>query len=382
MTARVELSRFPSTSPTSELAMLTSEPVLAPGTAVGNYRIERVVGEGGMAVVYEACHRVLPRRVAIKVMRAALVADAARERLLREACVLAELEHPAIVDVYDAGVLADGRAWLAMELVAGLPLSERLTHGKVAVEAARRWLALIADAIAVAHAAGVIHRDLKPDNVLLVDDPACPVRVIDWGIALDEACFGGRLTLDGAVTGTPHYMAPEQARGLDVDGRCDVYALGVVAYEMLTGVPPFDGTRALAILAHHLTTPAPSVLDRAPGTPAWFATLVAAMLGKDPAQRPSMAAVAAELLAHDGDAVATGGDDDYEVEVSGAPAPEGGPVAIELVADMLEDELAADVDAVIAAIAPARVRSRLAQGSSPAVFGGLAGVVWGEILVP
>ena len=258
-----------------------------------------------------------------------------------------------------------------MDLVAGPTLADRLTRGRVAIADARRWLALIADALAVAHAAGVIHRDLKPDNLLLVDDPLCPVRVIDWGIALDETGFDSRLTLDGAVTGTPHYMAPEQARGLAVDGRCDVYALGILAYELLTGAPPFDGPSALGILAQHLTAVPPPVTLGAPATPTWFADLIAAMLAKAPDARPPMAAVAAALAARAEDTTA-----DYEIEITfeAAPAP-----VIEMVAEMLEDDMAAQVDEVIAAIGRPGRRSRLAQGSWPRSFVGPAGVVWGEL---
>src|SRR5262245_38420226 len=215
---------------------------LAPGTAVGSYTIDRKLAEGGMAVVYEAVHQVLPRRAAIKVMRDAALGETARTRLLREACLLADLRHRAIVDVHDAGTLPDGRAWLVMNLIEGPTLGDRLLVRSTLSPAEVVALGLpIAGALASAHEAGVVHRDLKPENILIVDAAVCPVRVIDWGIAQAACSADDRLTLDGTITGTPHYMAPEQIRGELVTGKCDVYALGIVLYEMLAGACPFNG---------------------------------------------------------------------------------------------------------------------------------------------
>jgi serine/threonine-protein kinase len=320
-----------------------------------------------MAVVYAARHRVLPRQVAIKVMRSTGVGAASRARLLREACVLANLDHPAIVDVLDAGVLADGRAWLAMNIIDGVTLAKRLSDERTLPAAeVVRLLSHVASALAAAHGAGVVHRDLKPENILLVDG-VCPVQVIDWGIAQDEATWDRRLTLEGAIAGTPHYMAPEQARGEVVDGHCDVYALGVVAYEMLSGAPPFTGTGVLEVVAHHLTTPPRPLLDVAPGVPAWLGELVMRMLAKDPAARPAMAEVT-ECLCELRDA-----DDDDEPEIE---------QIIELTADMAEDAVDLELDGVIAELATPVVqpRRRLAMGSQPPIDGVSDGVIVGELI--
>ncbi len=319
-----------------------AEPRLQPGTEVGNYVIEHALGEGGMAVVYQARHQVLPRRVAVKVMRGAGLGAAGRARLLREACVLADLDHPAIVDCLDAGVLHDGRAWLAMDVIDGEALSRRIAMRRsLPSDEVASLIAHLAGALAVAHAAGVVHRDLKPDNVLVVDDATCPVRVIDWGIAqAARAAREPRLTIEGSIAGTPHYMAPEQIRGEVVDGRCDVYALGCMAYEALSGAPPFVGAGALEVVAQHLTTAPRSIFEVAPATPAWLGTLVMWMLAKDPEARPRIGQV-------------------LELLDSNVSSPQ---IVIELQADLPEDEAALDreLDLLIDDLVP-----RLALGSNP-----------------
>ena len=340
---------------------------LTPGTAVGGYVIEGTLGEGGMAVVYAAHHHVLPRRVAIKVMRGLGLGEASRARLLREACVLADMKHPAILDVLDAGILDDGRAWIAMQLVEdGVTLARRLSEDHtLPAEEAVAFLSHLAGALALAHAHGVVHRDLKPENILLVEGGGCPVRLIDWGIAqqaVTATC--SRLTLEGAIAGTPHYMAPEQARGEIVDGHCDVYALGVLAYEMLSGAPPFTGHGVLEIVAHHLTTAPKPLAQVAPSTPAWLADLVMRMLAKDPAARPDMSEIAATL------------DSAREADAS---EPEIEQV-IELEADMAEEAIDAELDEVIATLRPvSQRRRRLALGSQPHPYEEFDGVVIGEI---
>jgi serine/threonine-protein kinase len=311
---------------------------LAPGTHVGSYTIERQLAEGGMAVVYEAVHQVLPRRVAVKVMRDAALGETARCRLLREACLLADLHHRAIVDVHDAGMLSDGRAWLVMNLVDGTTLADRLlVRGALTLAEVVALVHPIASALSVAHEAGVVHRDLKPENVIVVDDELCPVRVIDWGIAQAARRSEDRLTLDGTITGTPHYMAPEQIRGELVDGKCDVYALGIVIYELLAGVTPFRGGM-MDVIAHQLTSSPPPLHQKAPGVPVWLAALVHIMLAKDPAQRPTMADVVSTL--------------------------EG--IVIEMTADMEEDEVDHELDQLLAELSPSSppVVRRLALGSN------------------
>jgi serine/threonine protein kinase len=339
MSQRITLSRV---APTLIAPPAASVPaMLPPGTSVGSYTIERKLAEGGMAVVYEAVHQVLPRRVAVKVMRDASLGESARTRLLREACLLADLHHPAIVDVHDAGTLPDGRAWLVMNLIEGPTLGDRLlVRGTLAPAEAVALGVHMAGALATAHEAGVVHRDLKPENILIVDDPACPVRVIDWGIAQAARTSDERLTLDGTITGTPHYMAPEQIRGELVDGKCDVYALGIVLYEMLAGVAPFNGGM-MDVIAHQLTSAPPPLHLKAPGTPVWMTALISMMLSKDPAQRPSMAQVVSTL--HGVSA---------KVRLPGPADEADEDFIIEMTAEMEEDEVDYELDELLAELSP------------------------------
>src|SRR5262249_41077998 len=153
---------------------------------------------------------------------------------------------------YECGLLADGRPWIAMELIAGLPLSLRIAGAGIECGAVIETLGDVAGVLAAAHERGITHRDLKPDNILITaGDARYPVRVIDWGIACTRA------THDEAI-GTPAYMAPEQARGGPTDGHCDVYGLGVIAYQALTGRPPFTGASSVEILLQHLKRPVPA----------------------------------------------------------------------------------------------------------------------------
>jgi tRNA A-37 threonylcarbamoyl transferase component Bud32 len=272
---------------------LASHPTLfiQPGTVIANYRIHGQLAAGGMAEVFAAQHVVLPRKVALKIMHAQwLRLDGMTQRFMREACILETFIHPGSIRVFECGLLPDGRPWMAMELVEGEPLSHRIA-ARVDPAEACGLLAAMGETLAAAHEAGFIHRDLKPDNILLPSDPeAYPVRIIDWGLALQ----GGlpRLTQDGSASGTPLYMAPEQAQGKELDRNCDVYSLGVVAYEMLTGVAPFDGANLVEIVVRHLTTTPPPVHELRPEIPLELSELVAHMLAKDPAQRPSAADVA------------------------------------------------------------------------------------------
>jgi tRNA A-37 threonylcarbamoyl transferase component Bud32 len=219
------------------------------GETVGNYRVLKLIGQGGMGVVYLAEHPAIGRKAAIKVLRA----DTARNpeaviRFFNEARAANAVHHPGVVEVFDYGALPSGAAYIAMELLEGESLATRL-HGvgrlpvAMAVEIARQT----ADVLVATHAAGIVHRDLKPDNLYLVRDPRAPgrelVKVLDFGVAkLNVRASGsaGLRTRTGAVLGTPVYMSPEQCRGArDVDQRTDVYALGVILYEMLCGRPPF-----------------------------------------------------------------------------------------------------------------------------------------------
>jgi serine/threonine protein kinase len=239
-----------------------------------------------MATVYEAAHTVLPRRAALKVMHGELLRQPGMAtRMVQEATILEDLRHPGVVRVHECNLLPDHRPWIAMEFLDGETLANRLHYATSlpALEVAN-LLADVADVLAVAHKAGVVHRDLKPDNLLCTPtDHDFPLRVLDWGVARLGAI--GRLTMDGLTPGTPIYMSPEQAAGRDIGPACDVYSLGVIAYEALTGSPPFDGRTLAEVVCMHLTRE-PVPLGARCNAPAQLCDLVASMLDKNPAMRP------------------------------------------------------------------------------------------------
>ena len=251
----------------------------------GRYRIREELGRGGMAIVYTARDVKHGRDVAVKVLQEGVVAALGRERFLREIEIVAQLRHPNIVPLYDSGE-ADELLYYVMPYEAGHSLRHRLAHGgPVPVDQVLVILRDVCDALAYAHAQGVIHRDIKPDNVLLSGRHAL---VSDFGIARAVTAASGQLTLtmDGVLLGTPQYMAPEQIAGdTNVDHRADIYAVGVVAYELLTGRPPFVGDSPQAILTGHLVqTPAPLSAQRA-DVPPDLADIVMKCLAKRPADR-------------------------------------------------------------------------------------------------
>src|SRR6476660_1905425 len=252
-----------------------------------------LLGQGGFAAVFRAHDPFLQRDVAIKVLDPSLAVDAAlEEQFLHEARTIAAAEHPHIVPLY-AAESSGGLLYLVMRLLPGQSLKDRIAKGKLPAAEAARIALDCAGALAAAHAVGVVHRDIKPANILL--DANGNATVTDFGIALVTSRPAREAK--GSTTGTPHYMSPEQALGEPVDGRSDVYALGVVLYEMLTGSCPFPGRSATEVIAKHISAPIPKVSDSVPETPVALARIVERMLAKDPAGRPTAAELVKELTA-------------------------------------------------------------------------------------
>lgn len=286
-------------SPTTELS---------PGTLVGEYVIDCKLGDGGMAVVYGATHPLIGKKAAIKVMNPALSLEPGLvERFVLEARAVNEIGHPNIVDVFSFGRLPDGRSYFVMEWLKGETLYDRLWEARPPLDEALEILDQICDALEAAHDQGIIHRDLKPANVFL-----CPVKgrrdrvkLLDFGVAklLRGPSRKTALlppvprTLSGQVVGTPDYIAPEQARGRAVDGKVDVYALGVIAYELVVGRRPFEADNVADVVRLHLSAPPPAPRSLSPEIPLALDQLLQRMLAKEPAERPYPAEVRAILRA-------------------------------------------------------------------------------------
>ncbi|MEO7251338.1 MAG: protein kinase, partial [Arenimonas sp.] len=249
------------------------------------YRLEREIGAGGMATVYLAEDLKHQRKVAIKVLRPELAAALGPDRFMQEIAIAARLQHPHILAVHDSGE-ADGFLYYVMPYVEGESLRERLLRqGELPVHEAVRLLLEIADALAHAHASGVVHRDIKPENVMLSGRHAL---VMDFGVAkaVSEASARKFATTVGVALGTPAYMAPEQATAdPNLDHRADIYALGVLGYELLTGRPPFIEGSPQQILAAHLTKAPEMITVHRPGIPPALAAVIMRALAKQPADR-------------------------------------------------------------------------------------------------
>jgi serine/threonine-protein kinase len=277
---------------------MSSLPSRVSGALSGQYRLEHEIGAGGMATVYLAEDLRHDRRVALKVLRPELAAVIGAERFLAEIKLTANLQHPHILPLFDSGE-ADGFLYYVMPFVEGESLRDRLRREKqLPVDDAVRIAAEVASALDYAHRHGVVHRDIKPENILLHDGRAL---VADFGIALAASKAGTRMTETGMSLGTPHDLSPEQAMGeREITARSDVYALGAVLYEMLTGDPPFTGSTAQAIVARVVTeSPRPLVPQRHTIPPHVEAAVLAA-LEKLPADRFASAAQFAEALAKPG----------------------------------------------------------------------------------
>jgi serine/threonine-protein kinase len=257
-------------------------------TLARRFRLEEVIGRGGMSTVYRATDQILARTVAVKVLLPVLADQdpAYSARFEREARAAAALASSGVVTVYDTGV-DDGSHYIVMEYVAGRSLDEMLRAGTpLPLPEALRIAARVADSLAAAHAAGILHRDIKPANVMVAEDRT--VKVLDFGIA--RRLDGTTITQAASVVGTAAYMAPERAMGDPGDARADIYSLGCLLYAMLTGHPPFSGEISAAILQQQINAKPRPPSESRPEVPTPINTLVLAMLAKTPDARPATAA--------------------------------------------------------------------------------------------
>lgn len=262
---------------------------LEPGQVLAQrYRVQRLLGKGGMGAVYLADDEVLGELVALKVISSAFAADeqAMVTRFRKEAAAARKVSSPCVIRIHDLGEARPGLLYLSMEYFAGRTLADVIAQrGLVPIEDARDILKQICTGLDAAHQAGVVHRDLKPSNVLVGERGA--VKIIDFGLA--TTAVGDGLTATGAILGTPHYMAPEQVRGKPVDSRTDIYALGALAYHLVCGRTPFHGDNPIAIGFAHISEPPPPPRQLRKDVPANLEAAILAALAKSPDDRPASA---------------------------------------------------------------------------------------------
>jgi serine/threonine-protein kinase len=264
--------------------------------SIGRYRLRQKIGSGGMGEVWRAWHPALNREIAVKILKPNETSAAAIARFEREVRATTELQHPNTVRVFDCGVTDDGLWFYAMELLQGQTLAEMARGKGIEPERAVHIVRQATRAIAEAHGRGIVHRDVKPENLFVTSlgGERDFVKVLDFGIAKlrdgDER-DGETLTREGAMIGTPMFMSPEQASGTTVDPRSDVYSLGAVLYFALTGRPPFDGPNATSVLLGHMSIIPKAPSERAPRTvPPSLDAVVLRCLEKDPSKRYASAA--------------------------------------------------------------------------------------------
>ncbi|MFP2913241.1 serine/threonine-protein kinase, partial [Pyxidicoccus sp. 3LFB2] len=265
------------------------------GLKLGEYELRTRVGVGGMGLVYEGIQPLIGKRVAVKVLRPELAHSTEQvERLLAEARAVNAIRHRGIIDIFGFGQVPDGRQYIVMEFLDGQALDAVLTEkNRLPVQEALSLLDEVLAALAAAHGAGVVHRDLKPSNIFLVRQPdgSRYVKVLDFGLAKRAQTPTGRSaqTRTDMVVGTPEYMAPEQARGQEVGPMTDLYALGVVTFEMVTGRLPFVGTSPVDLLMKHVEARPPRPSEFVSDLPPALDAFILQMLTKDPEARPNSA---------------------------------------------------------------------------------------------
>jgi tetratricopeptide (TPR) repeat protein len=284
------------------------------------FQVRAESGTGGMGTVYRATDLLTGQDVALKVLHGKQSASA--ERFNQEAALLADLAHPAIVRYVDHGVTSAGEHYIAMEWLDGETLDTRLAHGPLGIVAAIRLGRRVLEGLAVAHRKGIVHRDLKPANLFLPDGDLAQVKLLDFGIAR-RVFDTRRITMTGSALGTPSYMSPEQVRGTrTVDARSDIFSLGSLLFECITGAPPFEGDAPMAVLAKICVDEPVAVAARHPDLPAPVASLLERMLAKDPERRPASAAELAAELSALVDTLIETGLATGEIAAHAAPRPE------------------------------------------------------------
>jgi serine/threonine-protein kinase len=303
----------------------------------GKYRIDSLIGEGGMGAVFSATHAVTGRRLAVKW----LLPDIARnsdavQRLFREAQAAGRIDHPNVVDVYDVGE-HEGSPFLVMELLQGESLTRALERGALKIPEIIRSVLGAIDGVAAAHREGVIHRDIKPDNIFLCRDASGTLqgsKVLDFGISKVSSTGGQlnpRLTKTGAIMGTPYYMSPEQIRGAtEIDSRVDIYAFGVILYEALTGRVPFDGKTYSALVLEIATGTPTRPCDVNPRLAGALERVILKAMAREPAQRfQTMEELAKALAPFASGAVLPGGPDAVKIELGRTSGPATTPFVSE-----------------------------------------------------
>jgi serine/threonine-protein kinase len=276
----------------SRLKAMRQDPYLG-ATIDGRYKVEALLGEGGMGVVYRCVHTIIGKKVAMKVLRADLARDAeVTERFLNEAKSASTIGNAHIIDISDFGQFQDGSTYFVMEFLVGVPLSKAVEGGQaVPVPRILHIARQLAEGLSAAHAVGIVHRDLKPDNIFLIARGGEKdfVKILDFGIAkVSTSGEGAKLTRAGAVFGTPHYMSPEQAAGQPVDHRGDVYSFGVILYEMASGRVPFDADNFMGILTQHMykaPVPIRALVPQPQEVPPGLEAIVLKCLSKRPEHR-------------------------------------------------------------------------------------------------
>jgi serine/threonine-protein kinase len=328
-------------------------------TVDGRYQVVELLGEGGMGQVYQARHIALDRLFALKVLRRDLARDGElAARFIQEARATASVRHPNVVEITDFGQLPEGAPYFVMELLVGQTLGEVIkSGGPIPARRAVRIISQVAAALGAAHAAGIVHRDLKPDNIFLVGGvsggkASDDVRVVDFGAA--KIIGSSRVTRQGVVFGTPHYMSPEQASGQPVDHRADVYALGVIMYEMFTGRVPFEADTYMGVLTQHMFVQPmrPSQVSQAARELGALEDITMVCLAKKPEERyGSMSDLAAALeeVVH--------ARSDGRIEVAGRSSASSGKPPSSMryrMADELEPPTLAEMRVAIDSVLPPR----------------------------